>query len=246
MKAVILAAGYATRLYPLCQNRPKALLPVGGKSILGHLLDDLASTGAIDGYIVVTNHRFAGAFAEFAESSPLPITLVDDGTETNETRLGAVRDLELAIREGSLKEDLLVAAGDNVLDFSLARFLSYAREKGTTALMRYYEPDPLRLTKSGVVEVDGTDRVLSMEEKPAAPRSHWCTPPFYCLKAEDAQLIPAALAAGCGGDSPGSFFAWLCANRPVHSMEMPGKRYDIGNMASYEAVQREYRGIREV
>ena len=245
MKAVILCAGYATRLYPLCQNRPKALLPVRGRSILEHLLDDLASTGAIDGYVIVTNHRFAGAFDKFVAGSLLPITLVDDGTETNETRLGAVRDLELAIRDCSLQEDLLVAAGDNVLDFSLARFLSYAQGKGTTALMRYYEPDPLRLTKSGVVEVDGSDRVLSMEEKPEVPRSHWCAPPFYCLKAADAQLIPDALAAGCGGDSPGRFIAWLCANRPVYSMEIPGKRYDIGNLASYEAVQREYRGIRE-
>ena len=109
--------------------------------------------------------------------------------------------------------------------------------------MRYWESDPNRLRKSGVAEVDGEDRVLSFEEKPSNPRSNWCTPPFYCYVREDVRRIPEAIADGCGTDAPGSLAAWMCRHSAVYSMEMPGKRYDIGDIESYENVQRIYKGI---
>ncbi len=243
MKCLILAAGYATRLYPLTENFPKPLLKVGEKTILDWLLEDIHQSGLVDEYIVISNHKFAPHFQEWAAAHPLPITVVDDGTSTNESRLGAVCDIQFAIDQLKLSGDLLIIAGDNVLDFSLTRFIDYAREKGTSCTMRYYEPDENKLHKTGVSEIDENDRLLSMEEKPAQPKSHWCTPPFYYYKAADAARIREAIADGCGTDAPGSLVAWMCRHSTLHSMEMPGSRNDIGNLESYQKVQENYRGI---
>lgn len=240
MKCLILAAGYATRLYPLTENFPKPLLKVGDKTILDWLIDDIRSSGIVDEFAVVTNHRFAPIFREWA---PMGVTIVDDGTSTNETRLGAVKDIQFAIDSLALDDDLLVIAGDNVLDFSLVKFIDYARAKGTSCIMRYFEPDEARLYKCGIVETDADDRVLSMEEKPAQPRSHWCCPPFYYYTKADARLVARGIEAGCGTDAPGSYIAWLCTQTSVHAMEMPGSRYDIGNLESYRTVCETYKGI---
>ena len=243
MKCLILAAGYATRLYPLTENFPKPLLKVGEKTILDWLIDDIAASGEVDGFVLISNHKFASAFRDWA---PEGVVVVDDGTSTNETRLGAVCDIHYAIGQLGLDEDLMVIAGDNVLDFSLGAFLRYARSKGTSCVMRYYEPDEARLHKSAVVEVDAQDRILSMEEKPAAPKSHWCCPPFYYYSCPDVRRVSDAIASGCPTDAPGSLAAWLAARTPVHAMEMPGHRYDIGNLESYKQVSATYKGITEI
>lgn len=238
MKCLILAAGYATRLYPLTENFPKPLLEVAGKPILDWLIEDLDWTGMIDGYVVVTNHRFAPIFREWAAHRP--ITVIDDGTSTNETRLGAVRDIQLGIQEGRIEEDLLVMAGDNLLTFSLQGFLDYFREKGTSCVMRFWQPDLAKLRKSGVAEVNDEGLILSMEEKPAEPKAHWCCPPFYIYRKEDLPLVDVGIAEGCGVDAPGSFIAWLCGRTRVHAWEMPGERLDIGNLESYEEAKKRF------
>lgn len=244
MKCLILAAGYATRLYPLTENFPKPLLKVREKTILDWLVDDIDRTGLVDTYVVISNHKFAHHFEKWAEDKSQNIVVVDDGTESNDTRLGAVCDIQFAIDKLGLDDDMLVIAGDNVLDFSLARFIEYAQEKKTSCIMRYYEQEEKKLMKCGVVEVDGNDRILSMEEKPSQPRSHWCCPPFYVYTGEDARKVKEAIESKrCGTDAPGSFIAWLSSVSQVHAMEMPGKRYDIGNLASYEQVQVIYNGI---
>ena len=242
MVCIILAAGYATRLYPLTEHFPKPLLQVGEKTILDHLLDDLVSGGSISEFIVISNHKFLHHFQEWANTKPCKITVVDDGTETNETRLGAVMDIQFAIDTLHLSDDALVIAGDNVLDFSLNTFIDYAKEKNTSCVMRYFEPDTKRLSKSGVLELDG-DRVLQMEEKPANPKSNWCCPPFYFYKKADISGIRSAIEDGCGTDAPGSYVAWLCKKAEIHAMKMPGRRYDIGTLESYKAVQKTYHGI---
>lgn len=243
MKCLILAAGYATRLYPLTENFPKPLLKVGEKTILDWLLDDIDTSGKIDEYVVISNHKYAGPFQDWAKTKPRKITVVDDGTVSNETRLGAVKDVQFAIEQLGLDDDLFVIAGDNVLDFSLTRFLAYTEEKKTSCVMRYYEESEKKLQKCGVLEIDDTDLIVGMEEKPAVPKSHWCCPPFYYYTREDAKRVKAGIEAGCGTDAPGSYIAWLCGVTPVHAMEMPGSRYDIGNLESYERVQKEYKGI---
>ena len=223
MKCLILAAGYATRLYPLTENFPKPLLKVQDKTILDWLVDDIDGAGLVDEYIVISNHKFARHFQEWAAGKRQKITVVDDGTSTNETRLGAVCDIRFAVDSLGLTGDMLVIAGDNVLDFSLQHFVRYADKKRTSCVMRFHEPSEQRLHKCGVLEIDGNDRIMSMEEKPARPKSHWVCPPFYYYTAEDA--------------------AWLCRHTAVHAMEMPGRRYDIGNLQSYEEVQQQYPGI---
>lgn len=243
MKCLILAAGYATRLYPLTENFPKPLLTVGKKTILDWLIDDIDASGLVDEYVVISNHKFAHHFDVWASGKTQKITVVDDGTSTNETRLGAVRDIQFAIETLGLDDDMLVIAGDNVLDFSLTKFIAYAKEKNSSCIMRYYEPDEKKLLKCGVVTVDENGRILNMTEKSPTPATHWCTPPFYYYTREDARRVPDGIAAGCGVDAPGSYIAWLCKQTPVHAMEMPGKRYDIGNLESYEKVQKEYQGI---
>lgn len=243
MKCLILAAGYATRLYPLTENFPKPLLKVGEKTILDWLVDDIAAAGLVDEYVVISNHKFAHHFEEWAATRKEHISVVDDGTETNETRLGAVRDIQFAIDALKLDDDMLVIAGDNVLDFSLTHFIRYADSKQSSAIMRYFEPVEAKLRKCGIVEIDSDDKIISMEEKPAEPKSHWCCPPFYYYTKADAQRIPQAIESGCGVDAPGSFIAWLATQTTVYAMEMPGSRYDIGNLESYNEVSSIYKGI---
>lgn len=271
MKCLILAAGYATRLYPLTENFPKPLLKVGDKTILDWLVDDIATSGRVDEYVIISNHRFVHHFQQWADAkekelsstlhsgtaqhstlytlnSGRAFSVIDDGTSTNDTRLGAVRDIELAIntlkQQGRTPSDgYLVLAGDNVLDFSLTRFIDYSLTKNTSCIMRFHEPSAERLLKCGVVTIDDDDLVVKMTEKSLTPATHWACPPFYYYTTSDADLIPQGIASGCGTDAPGSYIAWLCTQVPVHAMQMPGHRFDIGNLASYEEVQRNYRGI---
>lgn len=239
MKCLILAAGYATRLYPLTENFPKPLLKVGDKTILDWLIDDIKTSGVVDEFIVISNHKFAKIFEDWASSG---VTVLDDGTLTNETRLGAVRDIQYAIGKLGIDDDVLVIAGDNVLDFSLVRFIEYALAKQTSCVMRFHEPSEEHLRKCGVLEIDSKDRITGMEEKPAEPKSHWICPPFYYYTRNDARKFAQAIAEGCGVDAPGSYVAWLASHTPVHAMLMPGSRYDIGNLESYRKVSEMYKG----
>lgn len=237
MKCLILAAGYATRMYPLTENFPKPLLEVGGKTILDWLVEDLSPV--IEQFVVISNHKYAEHFEKWSKDKP--VVVVDDGTSTNETRLGAVCDIEFAIEKLGLTDDLLIIAGDNVLDFSLRTFVDYAKAAGTSCTMRYWEDDPVKLRRAGVSEVEG-ERLVSFEEKPAEPKSNWCTPPFYFYVASDVAKIKDAIAGGCGTDAPGSLVAWMCKRRVMHSMVMPGKRYDIGNLEQYALIKESYTG----
>ena len=256
MICVILAAGYATRLYPLTENFPKPLLEVAGKPILDWLIDDMSQTGLIDEYIIISNHKFAPIFQSWADlkfkvqsslqskaaEPSAKFKVLDDGTSSNESRLGAVKDIKFAIDQLHLDDDLLVMAGDNLLDFSLGHFIRFAKEKNATCVMRYYEHDEARLHKTGVAEIDADGRILSMEEKPANPKSNWCIPAFYYYTRQDARLIKKGIDSGCGVDAPGSFIAWLSTQTTVYTYEMPGRRYDIGTLESYEAVKQTYTG----
>lgn len=237
MKCVILAAGYATRLYPLTENFPKPLLKVGTKAILDWLVDDIAATGGADEFIVVSNHRFAQRFVDWAGHKSLPITVLDDGSITNEARLGAVRDIQFAIDTCHINDDLLIIAGDNVLDFSFSGFLAFAGEKGTSCAMCHEENSLKQQQKTAIITKDDDGLITSYEEKPLSPKGNLAVPPFYFYRACDAARIPEGLAQGCNADAPGSFAAWLSRQTPVHAWPMPGKRYDIGDIHSYEYVQ---------
>ena len=237
MKCIILAAGYATRLYPLTENFPKPLLDVGGKPILDWLVEDLAKTANIDEFVVISNHKFAHHFEKWAAGHEQKITVVDDGTETNVTRLGAVKDIWFAVEKLKIDDDAVVMAGDNMLDFSLGGFVEFALEKGTSCIMTHEENELKKLQKTGVITIDENCRITSYEEKPAVPKGNMAVPPFYVYRNEDLMRIPEAIESGCNADAPGSFAAWLSTKTPMHAYVMPGKRHDIGDLASYEYVK---------
>lgn len=243
MKCLILAAGYATRLYPLTENFPKPLLEVQGKTIIDWLIEDLETTNKIDDYIIISNHKFINHFNKWKESNKLngKITILDDGTNSNETRLGAVVDIKLAIDKIKINDNLMVIAGDNLLDFSLSKFINYFEEKKASCVMRYYEENLEKVKKSAELIIDDNDLILEMNEKPINPKSHYCCPPFYIYTKEDVGKVNTALEYGCKKDAPGSFIEYLFKVSPVYAMEMPGKRYDIGTLENYNNICKIYK-----
>ncbi len=248
MKSIILAAGYATRLYPLTENFPKPLLKIGSSSILDRLVDDIDSFEEINEHIVVSNHKFVSHFEDWKNSRSFnkKVTIIDDGSTENSNRLGAVRDILFAVESCGVDEEILVLAGDNLLDFSLRDFVEYQKRKNTACIMRHFEPLKERLCKTGVATIDESDRVLRMQEKPAEPESNWAVPPFYIYTKDDLPYMKKACAPGpdgnriCGTDAPGDFIAWFCSVRPVHAWLMGGKRRDIGDLKSYEEACRAF------
>lgn len=245
MKCVVLAAGYATRLYPLTENFPKSLLEVNGMSILDYLLRDIDRLDDIDGHVIVSNHKYFEHFDRWVKENTAvkkPITVIDDGSISNDTRLGAVKDIQFAIEACNLKnEDLLVIAGDNLIDFSFKGFVDFAKEKNTSAVMCSYEESLAELRRCGVMIPDESMKILSMEEKPPEPKSNWCVGPFYIYLKKDTPLIAKGISEGCGTDAPGSLVCYLCEKTDVYAYEMPGKRYDIGDLKSYEYVKSVYK-----
>lgn len=243
MKTVVLAAGYATRLYPLTENFPKPLLEIGSSTILGRMLDDIDGIPEVSEHIVVSNGKFAPIFEQWAsklQSLRKPVRVLSDETFTNETRLGAVRDLLLAIEKFSLDEDLLVLAADNILDFSLKGFVEEFKKKGTSMIMCHYEPEIYKLQRTGVIEVDDDMKVLQMQEKPQEPVSHWAVPPFYIYRREDLPLIKGAIEGGCGFDAPGNLAHYLVDRTEIHAWKMPAGRFDIGSLDTYEQAKIKY------
>ena len=238
MKCLVLAAGYATRLYPLTKNFPKPLLKIGNKTILDYLLDDIDKTGKINEYIIVSNHKFINHFNEWKDNKKLnsKITIIDDGTMSNETRLGAVVDINLAIKKLNINEELMVIAGDNILDFSLSDFINYYYQKQATVIMRYYEENKEKIKKSSCLLIDSHDLVLDMEEKPIEPKSNWCCPPFYIYSKDAVKEIENAINDGCKIDAPGSFISYLYNKQNVYAFAMPGHRYDVGTLDSYQEI----------
>ena len=241
MKNIVIAAGYATRLGELTRNFPKPLLKIGNSTILGRMLDDIDKIDDVDEHIIITNHKFAGIFEDWRMNLHYgkPITIVDDGTETNETRLGAVRDLLFAMDKLHIDDDLLVVAADNLLFFSFQEFVDFARAKGTSCIMCHEQPSIEKLQRTGVVELDENMRVLGMEEKPQVPKSHWAVPPFYIYLRKDLDLVRYSVENGCGKDAPGNLAHYMVENAVLHAWRMTGGRFDIGSLDTYyEAVKR--------
>ena len=240
MKNIVIAAGYATRLGELTRNFPKPLLRIGDSTILGRMLDAIDSIPEIDEHIIVTNHKFASIFEDWARGLNYrkPITIVDDGTETNETRLGAVCDLLFAMDKLSINDDMLVVAADNLLFFSFEGFVRFALEKGSSCIMCHEQKELAKLQRTGVVVLDADNRVLNMEEKPQNPKSTWAVPPFYVYLRKDLDLIRNAVADGCGKDAPGNLAHYLCDHTTMHAWPMAGTgenlRFDIGSLDTYK------------
>lgn len=233
MDCILLCAGYATRMYPLTENFPKPLLQIKGKTIIDYLIDDLEKNDLIKRYIIVSNHKFYSHFINWSKARRENILILDDGSTCNENRLGAVKDIWFAIEKANINEDILILAGDNLLDFSLKGFIEFFKSKNSNAVMKYYEKDIARLKRTGVAVVDQLDRIIDMQEKPSNPKSNWAIPPFYIFKKDCLQEIKRGIDSGCKIDAPGEFIEWFCKYNKVYAYEMPGKRIDIGNLEEY-------------
>ena len=255
MKNIVIAAGYATRLGELTKNFPKPLLKIGEKSILGRMLEDIDSIPEIDEHIIVTNHKFAPILEKWKDENEVlgdgeksgirkPITIIDDGTSTNDTRLGAVRDLQFAIEKANVNDDMLVVAADNLLFFSFKGFVDFAKQKGTPCIMCHKQPSKDKLQRTGVVVLDENYKVLNMEEKPQEPKSTWAVPPFYIYKKENIDMIMHAIENGCGYDAPGNLAHYMVDNVEMHAWPMAGTgenlRFDIGSLDTYKEACEKY------
>ena len=239
MKAVILAAGYATRLYPLTLDRPKALLPVAGRPMVEHQLERLAGI-KLDEVYLVTNSKFAAAFRDWASASGSGVRIVDDGTSDEETRLGAIGDLDLVVREGAIDDDLLVLAGDNLFSESLAPFAEFALAKGSVALGVYDVGDLEAIRRYNAIELDSDDRVTFFEEKPERPRSTLTGIALYFYPCSALGLVRDYLEAGNNPDQPGRLVEWLYPRVPVYAWRVPGRWYDVGSRETLADADRAF------
>ena len=242
MKNIVIAAGYATRLGELTKNFPKPLLKIGDNTILGRMLDDIDRIPEIDEHIIITNHKFAHIFEQWKLGTAYQkqITIIDDGTETNDTRLGAVCDLLYAMEKLGIDDDMLVVAADNLLFFSFKEFVDFANEKGTSCIMCHEQPSIEKLQRTGVVVLDNNNKVLNMEEKPENPKSHWAVPPFYIYKKHDLDLIRHSVESGCGKDAPGNLAHYMVDRTTIHAWPMSAGRFDIGSLDTYYEACEKY------
>jgi glucose-1-phosphate thymidylyltransferase len=237
MKALILAAGYATRLRPLTDSIPKQLLPVGGRPMVDWIVDKIGETSAEEVHLV-TNARFAGAFTRWAADKD--VVVHDDGTTSNEDRLGAIGDIAFV----GLDDDLLVIAGDNLFDYSLADYEAYWRARGGSCIAVLDVGDRELAKQYGIVDVDDDDRVTAFVEKPGDPPTTLCATATYLYRREHARLVPAYLDEGNPSDAPGNFVAWLHKRAPVYAFRIPGTWYDIGDANQLLEADNRMRRIR--
>jgi glucose-1-phosphate thymidylyltransferase len=253
MIAILLAAGYGTRLYPLTRDRAKPLLPVGGRPIIDYLVDRLEECADIERYLLVSNARFAADFERWAAARTLsrPLTVLNDGSTDNDNRLGAVADVAFALDSagalypgaaGAWGQDAYVLATDNLPRFDLLEIVALSRRQRASAVFACAVPDPAELRRMGVAELAADGRLLTFEEKPSHPKGTLRVPPFYVYPAADLSLVKDFLSAGQNPDAPGHFLAWLVTRgRPVYALRRDEGTYDIGTLASYRAVQDEFR-----
>ena len=222
MKALILAAGYATRLRPLTDSIPKQLLPVGGRPMVDWILDKIRETSA-DEVHLVTNARFAADFERWAQGKDVRVH--NDGTRSNDDRLGAIGDIQFV----GLDDDALVVAGDNLFEYSLADYEAYWRAKDGSCVAVLDVGDPELAKKYGIVDVDADDRIVSFVEKPENPPTTLCATATYLYNREHVRQVPTYLAEGNPPDQPGNYVAWLHKRAPVYAYRFQGDWYDIGD-----------------
>lgn len=239
MKAIILAAGYATRLYPLTKNQPKPLLEIAGQTILDFILNKIERVPAIDEIYIVTNNKFASHFQKFIAKNHYrkEIKVVNDGTMSNDDRLGAIGDIYFTIQSETVADDLLIVAGDNLFGFDLKEMWAYFDEKGKNVIAVYREPDVDQLVRGGTAQLDRHGRVIGFEEKPKEPKYPYSVPTFYMIQQSDIELFGQYLAEGHDADANGHFIPYLMKYSDVFGFEFTEYRYDIGTIENYQHVR---------
>jgi len=242
MKVIILAAGYATRLYPLTLTQPKPLLPVAGKPMIEHVLDNLAAIGGLERIYVVTNAKFADHFQNWSEGyaarAKLQFTVVNDGSTDDSNKLGAIGDIHYVIQSHSLDDDLIVVAGDNLFSDELNGFGKFCREKNAPVLALYDVGNLEEIKKYNAISLDGEGRIKFFEEKPKNPASTLTGIALYFYPKSTIPLIKQYIAEGNNPDQPGRLVQWLYPRTPVYTWRVPGIWYDIGSKETLEEANK--------
>lgn len=250
MKLIILAAGYATRLYPLTLNQPKPLLPVAGKPMLEHVLDNIATVPSIDHAHIVTNAKFAGHFQTWAVGYHRPnlnfgFTIVNDLSTDESNRLGAIGDLHLVITERGVDDDIIVVGGDNLFSDDLAEFGEFCVQKSAPVLAVYDVGDLEEIKKYNAIEIDDDSRITFFEEKPASPKSTLTGIALYYYPKSALPLIREYIAEGNNPDQPGRLVQWLYKRLPFYTWKVPGLWYDVGSTETLEEANRVFAKLRQ-
>jgi glucose-1-phosphate thymidylyltransferase len=250
VNAILLAAGYGTRLYPLTRDCPKSLLPVGGRPILDYLVERLETAPEIERLFLVTNARFARDFENWAEERrrrasegrpPAPIRILNDGSASNADRLGAVADLQFVLDEaGVAREGAYVLATDNLPRFDLRDIIALAQDRNANAVFACRSTDIAELRRMGVAQLDADGRITAFEEKPLHPRGEFRVPPFYVYTAQAMTSVATYLIEGNNPDAPGHFLEWLVRRQDVYACRRDEGTYDIGTLETYHAVCAEF------
>ncbi len=241
MKGLILAAGYATRMYPLTKDRAKPLLPVGGKPMINHILGHLDKIDEIDSVFVVTNQKFFDDFQKWAAgvNSPKEIIVINDKTTSDDDKLGAIGDIRYVIKKGNIDDDMLVVGGDNLFNFDIRHFVDFFKSHGNTVAL-YSLEDKEALKRYNEIKLDENNRIYSFREKPEDPQTTYFAICLYLYNREGVKLVDRYIEDGNNPDAPGYYVQWLYKQTDVYGVPLSGTWYDIGNLQVYEQVCREY------
>ncbi len=245
MKVLILCAGYATRMYPLTMDRPKALLPVAGRPVVEYILANFEQIPEIDKIYIVTNAKHLSHFEDWVETYCISkeIQILSDGTASNDTRLGAIGDIQFTIEKASIQDDLIVVAGDNLFNFDISEFIRFFKERGTSVAVHHISNKEL-LTKYNEIKLDKQCRVVSFVEKPLNPQSTLAAICMYLFPGEKLRLIREYLRQGNNPDQPGRYIQWLHKREDVFGYKFSGVWYDIGDLEQYNLANEEYDRLR--
>ena len=239
MKAIILAAGYATRLYPLTINKPTALLTINEKPIINYIVEQINTIDVVDEIYVVTNHKFIDSFADWQNEieSRAKITVLDDGTTSEQDRKGAIGDIAFVIQKMNINDELLVVAGDNFFTYPLKNYYDFYKQKDKDCVCVKVWNDEKTLRNFGIALLDQNNKVLDIEEKPENPKSNTVVFAMYLYQKDTIPLFEKYLSQGNNPDAPGNFPAWLYKQKEVYAYTFKGECYDIGTPESYQEVQ---------
>ena len=245
MKVLILAAGYGTRLYSLIKDTPKALLEINEKPLINYILDRIVDLSGLNEVILVTNDKFYSIFKAWAqkqEEFPHPIKVVNDGTKTPEGRLGSIGDIEFALKQEKVNDDVLVIGSDNLFDYNIDDYVKFAQKKSPAVSIGLYDiGDPSEATLFGVVMLGKDEKVTSFEEKPQKPQSTLVAMCFYYLPKDSLGLVGDYLLESGKSDTAGDYIRWLVESDGVYGFKFVGKWYDIGSIEAYKEAQEKFK-----
>jgi glucose-1-phosphate thymidylyltransferase len=243
MNVVFLCAGYGTRLYPLTEYKPKALLPIAGEPLLNHLIRKLEPISSLDRIVLVSNGRFHASFCEWQRTlgGKRNVSVINDGTLDPGHRLGAIQDLKLALDLLGARQDTLVLAGDNLFDAPLAPFVSFAEAKRPGCSVGVYDVrDKNQAKKFGLIKMDASSKITSFLEKPKEPPVTLASMGIYYFSSESFPFLDRFLADGQNGDAPGHYIGWLSKESVCYAFPFAGKWFDVGDLNSYRAADEHF------